>query len=281
MISDTIDENSQKNDEKKLFMCAWSRFGGCMVAQSWSCSSGVCRLWRCSSRKVNVVSPEFTFYDSSKSSLDDSSHGEKLLRAKMDFSLMYASKENDTWIWTLVKDLTVEAGSGLIVLDPVDISGGYTSVNDKTSVSLAALALQLGNTDPMAPCTNFDRLWVSPKESGCHNNLTFWRPRAPSNYVILGDCVTSRSIPPSQAVLAVSNTYGRVRKPLGFKLIGLFSDIQGLEAGEGQSDVDGGCSLWIPVAPPGYLALGCNVYSVPPLIAALHMDLAYGVQTMF
>ncbi|XP_028051145.1 uncharacterized protein LOC114255802 isoform X2 [Camellia sinensis] len=239
--------------------------------------------------EAQVVSPEFTFYDSSKSSLDDSSHGEKLLRAKMDFSFMYASKENDTWIRTLVKDLTVEAGSGLIVLDPVDISGGYTSVNDKTNVSLvstdiyihlslsvislllnlqtqAALALQLGNTDPMAPCTNFDRLWVSPKENSCHNNLTFWRPRAPSNYVILGDCVTSRPIPPSQAVLAVSNTYGRVRKPLGFKLIGLFSDIQGLEAGEGQSDVDGGCSLWIPVAPPGYLALGCVAHkgSQPP-----------------
>ncbi|KAI7993232.1 putative vacuolar protein sorting-associated protein 13A [Camellia lanceoleosa] len=239
--------------------------------------------------EAQVVSPEFTFYDSSKSSLDDSSHGEKLLRAKMDFSFMYASKENDTWIRTLVKDLTVEAGSGLIVLDPVDISGGYTSVNDKTNVSLvstdiyihlslsvislllnlqtqAALALQLGNTEPMAPCTNFDRLWVSPKENSCHNNLTFWRPRAPSNYVILGDCVTSRPIPPSQAVLAVSNTYGRVRKPLGFKLIGLFSDIQGLEAGEGQSDVDGGCSLWIPVAPPGYLALGCVAHkgSHPP-----------------
>lgn len=35
-----------------------------------------------------VVSPEFTFYDSSKSFLDDSSHGEKLLRAKTDISFM-------------------------------------------------------------------------------------------------------------------------------------------------------------------------------------------------
>lgn len=29
-------------------------------------------------------------------------------------------------------------------------------------------------------------------ENGPGYNLTFWRPRAPSNYVILGDCVTSR-----------------------------------------------------------------------------------------
>ncbi|XP_059444630.1 uncharacterized protein LOC132176414 [Corylus avellana] len=230
--------------------------------------------------ETQVVSPEFTFYDGTKSSLDDSSYGEKLLRAKLDLSFMYASKENDTWIRALVKDLTVEAGSGLIILDPVDISGGYTSIKDKTNMSListnicihlslsaisvilnlqnqAAAALQFGNAIPLAPCTNFDRLWVSPKENGSRYNLTFWRPQAPSNYVILGDCVTSRPIPPSQAVVAVSNTYGRVRKPIGFNLIGLFSRIQGFDSGECHSDLDSDCSLWMPVAPPGYTALGC------------------------
>lgn len=85
-----------------------------------------------------------------------------------------------------MKDLTVEAGSGLIILDPVDISGGYTSVKDKTNLSListdicihlslsaisvilnlqnqASAALQFGNAVALAPCTNFDRLWVAPK----------------------------------------------------------------------------------------------------------------------
>ncbi|KAF3970469.1 hypothetical protein CMV_005848 [Castanea mollissima] len=239
--------------------------------------------------ETQVVSPEFTFYDGTKSSLDDSTHGEKLLRAKLDLSFMYASKENDTWIRALVKDLTVEAGSGFIILDPVDISGGYTSVKDKTNISListdicihlslsaisvilnlqkqAAAALEFGNAIPLAPCTNFDRLWVSPKENGTRNNLTFWRPRAPSSYVILGDCVTSRPIPPSQAVMAVSNTYGRVRKPIGFNLIGLLSGIQGFDRGKGHSDLDSDCSLWMPVAPPGYTALGCvaNIGSQPP-----------------
>ncbi|KAB2599256.1 hypothetical protein D8674_009527 [Pyrus ussuriensis x Pyrus communis] len=227
--------------------------------------------------EAQVVSPEFTFYDSSKSCLDDS-YGEKLLRAKLDFSFMYASKENDTWVRALVKDLTVEAGSGLIVLDPVDISGGYTSVKDKTNMSLlstdvcfhlslsvvslilnlqtqATSALQFGNSLPLVGCTNFDRIWVSPKENGSCYNLTFWRPRAPSNYVILGDCVTSRPVPPSQAVMAVSNAYGRVRQPIGFNLIGLFSTIQGF--GGGDSDVGSDCSLWMPIAPPGYIALGC------------------------
>ena len=85
-----------------------------------------------------------------------------------------------------MKDFTVEAGSGLIILDPVDISGGYTSVKDKTNISLlstdicihlslsaaclilnlqsqASAALNFGNTTPLVQCTNFDRIWVSEK----------------------------------------------------------------------------------------------------------------------
>lgn len=85
-----------------------------------------------------------------------------------------------------MKALTVEAGSGLIILDPVDISGGYTSVKEKTNISLVATdicihislsaislvlnlhsqvaaALQFGNAAPLAPCTNFDQVWVCPK----------------------------------------------------------------------------------------------------------------------
>lgn len=98
----------------------------------------------------------------------------------------YASKEKDTWIRALGKDFTVETGSGLIILDPVDVSGGYTSVKDKTNISLlstdicihlslsavslilnllsqASAALSLGSATPLVPCTNFDRIWVSEK----------------------------------------------------------------------------------------------------------------------
>lgn len=98
----------------------------------------------------------------------------------------FASKENDTWVRALLKDLTVEAGSGLRILDPVDISAGFTSVKDKTNISListdiyvhlslsaislilnlqnqAVNALRFQKADPLSPCTNFDRVWVSPK----------------------------------------------------------------------------------------------------------------------
>lgn len=85
-----------------------------------------------------------------------------------------------------MKDLTVEAGSGLMVLDPVDISGGYSSTKDKTNISIissdiymhlslsvaslllqlenqAREALQFGNANPLATCSNYKRLWVSQR----------------------------------------------------------------------------------------------------------------------
>lgn len=78
--------------------------------------------------------------------------------------------------------------------------------------------------------------------------------------------------------MAVSNTYGRVRKPIGFNLIASFSSIQGV-GGEGHSDFDSdGCSLWMPVAPPGYMTLGCvaHVGTQPPqnhIVYCLRSDL--------
>ncbi|PPS09246.1 hypothetical protein GOBAR_AA11376 [Gossypium barbadense] len=218
-----------------------------------------------------VVSLEFTFFDGTKSYLDDSSYGEKLLRAKMDLNFMYAYKENDTWIRTVVKDLTVETGSGLIILDPLDISGGYTSVKEKTNISListdicihlslggislllnlqyqAAAALQFGNASPLAPCINFDRIWVSPKENGSHNNLIIWRPQAPSNYVILGDCVTSRLEPPALGIILKSEDPEISAKPVQFTKVAHI-------AGKGFDEV----FFWYPIAPPGYASLGCIV----------------------
>ncbi|KAK9139107.1 hypothetical protein Scep_008788 [Stephania cephalantha] len=288
----SVDNDKQKSDYlQKSSVASFTTF---------SDADGDANQMRSVTFEAQVVSPELTFYDSTKLSMDDSLLSEKFLRAKMDLSFMYASKENDTWIRALVKDLTFEAGSGFIILDPVDISGGYTSLKDKTNISListdvclrlslsvlslilnlesqATAALQLGNACPLATCINFDRLWVSHKGNGSGYNLTFWRPRAPSNYVILGDCVTSRPIPPSQVVLAVSNRYGRVRKPLGFKLIGSFSSIQWLEGDE--KPCEGDCSLWMPVPPPGYLTLGCVAHlgdQPPPthVVYCIRADLA-------
>lgn len=69
-----------------------------------------------------------------------------------------------------------------------------------------------------------------------------------------------RVAPPSQAVMAISNTCKFAKKPIGFEL--LWSTIgdskPGARAYGDKDDVDSEhCCVWMPVAPPGYVALGC------------------------
>lgn len=72
--------------------------------------------------------------------------------------------------------------------------------------------------------------------------------------------------------MAVSNTYGRVKKPVGFLLMGSFTSNQGLGGGEGHTVAGSDCSLWMPIAPPGYTALGCvaHVGNQPPPSHVVH-----------
>lgn len=86
-----------------------------------------------------------------------------------------------------------------------------------------------------------------------------------------------RPIPPSQVVLAVSNTYGRVRKPVGFKFIASLSSILDLGSAT-QLNKDTDCSIWMPIPPPGYLAVGCVAHpgNQPPpnhIVYCLRADL--------
>mgnify|MGYP002775589552 FL=1 len=68
-----------------------------------------------------------------------------------------------------------------------------------------------------------------------------------------------REAPPSQAVMAMNNVFRRVRKPLHYLLIWVLDD----SAKQ--------CSIWRPVAPPGYVALGCiaRIGSTPPPLSAV------------
>lgn len=53
---------------------------------------------------------------------------------------------------------------------------------------------------------------------------------------------------------------------MGFKLIGLLSEILEIDKTEDTVNANSECSLWFPVAPPGYTAIGCavNVGDQPP-----------------
>lgn len=94
------------------------------------------------------------------------------------------SKGNDKWIKGVAKGLTVEGGSGLVVVDPLDASAEYECVQEKitltavisgisTRLTFNVLSLilrfqddafstfKLGAAPVLARCTHFDRIWVN------------------------------------------------------------------------------------------------------------------------
>lgn len=139
--------------------------------------------------------------------------------------------------------------------------------------------------------------------------LSFWRPRAPSGYAIFGDYLTPmfvtstscsdfflilmlvegfllafnlffvfhfRNEPPTKGVLALNTNIVRVKRPLSYKLVwqsgsprtNIFHQ-KDLE--DKISNIDQLCSVWLPVAPAGYVAMGCVASSgtaEPPLSSA-------------
>ncbi|KAL2613699.1 hypothetical protein R1flu_025391 [Riccia fluitans] len=249
---------------------------------------------------VQAVSPELTFYDSTKWPPGSLAQRERLLRAKLSFNVMYASKGSDKWIKGNVKSLTIEGGSGIVVVDPLDLSAEYAHRPEKTSLlvtssdistrlsyNVISLVLRIHqdamstfyfrDAYPVLPCTHFDRIWVTNSGINSSQQITIWRPRAPAGYAILSDCAVSGISPPSQAVMAVSKSYRRVKKPLGFEL--LWSTHSEVELGteesslqDSSSDNTDTWSVWLPIAPPGYSAVGCAVErgATPPVLSIVH-----------
>lgn len=90
-----------------------------------------------------------------------------------------------------------------------------------------------------------------------------------------------RNQPPSKGVLALNTSFLRVKRPLSYNLIwrsGYPSPDKGkYDHGSNVSSndncvVNGGLSIWFPVAPRGYVAVGCVVSSgssQPPLSSGL------------
>lgn len=87
--------------------------------------------------------------------------------------------------------------------------------------------------------------------------------------------VTLRNEPPSKGVTAVNTSFARVKRPLSFRLIWPCPEVDSVQECKGEvkgndvptssgsntdkSGKESGCSLWFPVAPEGYVAVGCVV----------------------
>ena len=110
--------------------------------------------------------------------------------------------------------------------------------------------------------TAYNQVW-NDRGSGAHVDVALWRPVLEEGEVFFGDHARSAThAPPVEAVVVgKAGAADSMRPPVGFRLV--WTQARGRQ------------SLWVwqPVAPPGFVALGCvgTVSSRPPtaLVATL------------
>lgn len=70
--------------------------------------------------------------------------------------------------------------------------------------------------------------------------------------------------------MAISKKYGRAKKPVRFELIWSSDQANGDDA-KNKDDLSM-CCIWMPIAPPGYVALGCVAErgTAPPSSSVVH-----------
>ncbi|XP_065619172.1 uncharacterized protein LOC112023786 [Quercus suber] len=252
--------------------------------------------------ELQAIGPELTFYNTSKDVGDSQILSNQLLHAQLDAFCRLVLKGDTIEMSANALGLTMES-SGIRILEPFDTSVKYSNASGKTNIhlfvsdifmnfSFSILRLFLAVEEDILAflrmtskkmtviCSQFDKIGTI-KNPNSDQIFAFWRPHAPPGFAVLGDCLTPLDKPPTKGVLAVNTNFARVKRPISFKLIwaplssgdlsghvvNSFDSLPNVVRGNG----DTGCSIWFPVAPEGYVALGCVVspgITQPPLSSA-------------
>ncbi|KAJ7011238.1 hypothetical protein NC653_001613 [Populus alba x Populus x berolinensis] len=251
--------------------------------------------------ELQAISPELTFYNTSKDVGVPSNLSNKLLHAQLDAFARLVLKGNTIEMTANVLGLMMES-NGITILEPFDTSVKYSNASGKTNIHLSVSDIFMNFTFSILrlflaveedilsflrmtskktiSCSQFDKVGTitNPYTDQIY---AFWRPCAPPGYAILGDYLTPLDKPPTKGVVAVNTNFARVKRPISFKLIWpplASEEISGQDLANSSFLPDGFltkegnyCSIWFPEAPKGYVALGCVVSpgrTQPPLSAA-------------
>ncbi|KAL9231233.1 hypothetical protein vseg_006486 [Gypsophila vaccaria] len=242
--------------------------------------------------ELQVISPELTFYSTSKDAGESISLSNKLLHAQLDAFCRVVLKGETMEMTANALGFTMES-NGIRVLEPFDTSIKFSKVAGKTNIHISAsdifmnfsfsilrlfLAveeellsfLRMTSRKMTISCSEFDKVAVM-ECSDSDQIYAFWRPRAPPGFAVLGDYLTPLDKPPTKAVLAVNKNLVKIKRPESFKLI--WPPIAS-GTSDGVRDTDdeirrlphvlkgnASCSIWYPVAPKGYISMGCVVSS--------------------
>uniref|UniRef100_A0A6N2K527 PH domain-containing protein n=1 Tax=Salix viminalis TaxID=40686 RepID=A0A6N2K527_SALVM len=243
--------------------------------------------------ELQAISPELTFYNTSKDLGVPSNLSNKLLHAQLDAFARLVMKGNTIEMTANALGLMMES-NGITILEPFDTSVKYSNASGKTNIHLSVsdifmnftfsilrlflaveediLAFMRMTSKKTISCSQFDKVGTitNPYTDQVY---AFWRPCAPPGYAILGDYLTPLDKPPTKGVIAVNTNFATVKRPISFKLIWpplASEEISGQHVAM-VSKEGNYCSIWFPEAPKGYVALGCVVSpgrTQPPLSAA-------------
>ncbi|CAD6212089.1 unnamed protein product [Miscanthus lutarioriparius] len=245
--------------------------------------------------ELQAIGPELTFYSTSRNAGENLALSTKVIHARTDAFCRLIMKGDSIEMNGNILGLKMES-NGIRVIEPFDMAVKYSNVSGKTNLhllvseiymnfSFSILRLFLAVEEEISAflrmsskkislvCYQFDK--VATMQGNANDQvLSFWRPRAPSGYAIFGDYLTPMNDPPTKGVLALNTNIVRVKRPLSYKLVwqsgsprtNVFH--QNEDSENKISNVDQLCSVWLPVAPVGYVAMGCVVSSgtaEPPL----------------
>ncbi|CAI9095544.1 OLC1v1031527C1 [Oldenlandia corymbosa var. corymbosa] len=261
--------------------------------------------------ELQAIGPELTFYNSSRDAGKSLTLSNKLLHTKLDAFCRLVLKGDTIDMNADILGFTMES-NGIRILEPFDASVKYSNASGKTNVNLivsdiflnftfSTLRLFLAVEDDILAflrtsakkmtmvCSEFDKIGTLQNPSN-DQMCTFWRPRVPPGFAILGDYLTPIDKPPTKGVIAVNTSFVRLKRPESFKLVWPLTSIdhdghsQGEINGEvskGEGEGEGEVSIWFPEAPRGYISLGCVVShgTVQPPVSSAYCILASLVST--
>ncbi|KAL6906369.1 hypothetical protein ACP4OV_003970 [Aristida adscensionis] len=249
--------------------------------------------------ELQAIGPELTFYSTSRNAGENLALSTKVIHARTDAFCRFIMKGDSVEMNGNILGLKMES-NGIRVIEPFDMSVKYSNASGKTNLhllvseiyvnfSFSILRLFLAVEEEISAflrmsskklsmvCYQFDK--VATMQGNANDQVfSFWRPRAPSGYAIFGDYLTPMNDPPTEGVLALNTNIVKVKRPLSYKLVwqsGLSRPNNFHQTGEDPknklSGADELCSVWLPVAPVGYVAMGCVVSTgtaEPPLASA-------------
>ncbi|XP_073352999.1 uncharacterized protein [Aegilops tauschii subsp. strangulata] len=247
--------------------------------------------------ELQAIGPELTFYSTSRNAGENVALSTKVIHARTDAFCRLVMKGDSMDMSGHILGLKMES-NGIRVIEPFDMSMKYSNASGKTNLHLLVseiymnfsfsilrlfLAVQeeisaflrMSSKKMSMMCSQFDK--VTTMQGNVKDEVySFWRPRAPSGYAIFGDFLTPMNDPPTKGVLALNTNVARVKRPLSYKLIWQSGSAtnelhhDNKDTKNSLSMIDQLCSVWLPVAPAGYVALGCVVSAgtaEPPLSA--------------